>query len=188
MPAIFEQSTISLTTDRFLLRRLRDEDVTEVYVGWLNDPEINRFLEVRWRTQTLDSVRQYVASHDNQDGFVFGIFTRPEGRHIGNYSLKVDANNRVATLGVIIGDQDYWGQAVVLETRARVLDFVFAELAVDKVSGGCYQTNTHAIFNYKRQGWQLDGIRKSDRIDGERRVDVVNFAMFKEQWLNRDDG
>ena len=106
---------------------------------------------------------------------------------MGNFSLKVDENHRSAVLGVMIGDKDYWGQGVVLEARARILDFIFSELPVDKVSGGCYQTNVHAIFNYKRQGWELDGIRRADRLDQGRRVDAINFAMFREAWLSRND-
>ena len=73
----------------------------------------------------------------------------------------------------------------MLETRAQLLDFVFNTLPVDKVCGGCYQTNVHAIFNYKRQGWSTDGVRARQLIDGERRVDLINFAMFKEDWQTK---
>jgi hypothetical protein len=50
-----------------------------------------------------------------------------------------------------------------------------------------YQTNVHAIFNYKRQGWALDGIRRVDRLDQGRMVDVINFAMFRVAWADRND-
>jgi RimJ/RimL family protein N-acetyltransferase len=90
-------------------------------------------------------------------------------------------------MGVMIGDKDYWGQGVVLEARARILDFIFAELPIDKVSGGCYQTNGPAIFNYQRQGWKVDGIRKAEHLDRGRRVDTILFAMFREDWLSRGD-
>ena len=177
--------TLRLDSERFYLRPLGAEDATETYVGWLNDPEINRFLEVRHTPQDLPSVRAFIAGHGNEKNFLFGIFRRDDDRHIGNYRLQVTAEHRYATLGVIIGARDHWGEGVVLETRARLLDFIFESLAVDKVCGGCYQTNIHAIFNYRRQGWATDGVRVRLVIDGDRRVDTINFAMFKEIWQGR---
>lgn len=179
-----EGGDFPIESDRFVIRPLTADDISQRYIDWLNDPEINRFLEVRWRSQDLDSVRSYVASHDRKNNYILGIFEKAEDKHIGNFSLRVDPNNRKASMGVMIGDKEYWGQAVVLEARARVLDSIFDKMPVDKVSGGCYQTNTHAIFNYRRQGWQVDGIRKADRVDGDRRVDLVHFTMFKERWLD----
>lgn len=180
------KSDLRLATERFYLRPLLPEDTIERYVGWLNDPEVNRFLEVRHTPQDLDSVRAFISSHDNETRFLFGIFRGDNDRHIGNFRLQLTPAHHIATLGVVIGERDHWGQAVVLETRARLLDFIFAELPVEKVCGGCYQTNIHAIFNYQRQGWITDGVRARHLIDGERRVDLVNFAMFKEDWLSRD--
>lgn len=179
--------SLEMRSENLLLRPLTEQDATERYVGWLNDAEVNRFLEVRWHHQSLADVRSYVAGHDNVGQFVFGVFAEPDELHVGNFSIKVDENHRSAVMGVMVGDRDYWGQGIVLEARARLLDFIFSRLPVDKVSGGCYQTNVHAIFNYKRQGWELDGIRRADRLDQGRRVDVINFAMFREAWLDRND-
>jgi len=166
---------------------LTEQDVTERYVGWLNDTKITRFLEIRWRPQDLAEVRRYVAAHDNISGFILGVFAEPDQLHVGNFSIRVDERHRSAIMGVMIGDKNYWGQGVVLEARARILDFVFSELPVDKISGACYQTNVHAIFNYKRQGWELDGIRRADRLYQGRRIDFIHFAMFREAWLGRID-
>jgi len=37
--------TKPLVSKRLVLRQLTLEDVSEKYVGWLNDPDVNRFLE-----------------------------------------------------------------------------------------------------------------------------------------------
>ena len=177
-----------IQTENLMIRTLSKRDVTERYVDWLNNPKVNRFLEVRWHRQEMADVRRYVAEHDNISKFIFGIFANPHELHIGNASLRIGINHRSATLGVMIGDINYWGKkGIVLEARASILDFIFSELPVDKVSGGCYQSNIHAIYNYQHQGWEVDGIRRADRLDQGRRVDVINFAMFREKWLQRND-
>jgi RimJ/RimL family protein N-acetyltransferase len=177
--------TVELRTARFHLRSLRESDVSEAYVGWLNDPEVNRYLEVRFAPQTLETVRAYVAAHDDRRRFLLGIFAEGGARHIGNYSLAVEPEHARGTLGVMIGDRAWWGEGAVLETRAAVLDFCFDRLALEKVCGACYATNRAAIYNYQRQGWRPDGVRKAHAVCEGRRVDVIPFAMFKADWLGR---
>lgn len=176
---------VVLETENFRLRTLTPEDASERYVGWLNDPEVNRYIEARHGTQTRETLRRYIERHDNVTSFVFGVFAN-EGQHIGNYSLVVEPEHERGTLGVLIGAREFWGRGVVLETRAPVLDFAFRPLGLFKVCGGCYANNMPAIYNYRRQGWKPDGIRKNHAVcDGEW-VDVVHFAMFRDDWLSRD--
>jgi len=173
---------IELQTERFQLRTLRAEDVTQRYVGWLNDPEVNMFLEVKV-PQTLDTVRTYVAGHNLKDGFLFGIFD-DGGRHIGNISLTVEERHDLGHVGITIGERDYWGKAVVQETRKAVIDYAFGELELFKLSGGCKSSNRPAIYNYQRQGWTLDGIRKAHNVDSTgARVDIIFFCKFRSDWL-----
>lgn len=175
---------LELDTPRFRLRPLTATDVTERYVAWLNDPEVNRYLEVRFARQTPDSVKAYVTGHDNERRFLWGIFT-PDGLHIGNYSLVAEPEHGRGTLGVMIGDRDWWGQNAVQETRAAILDFCFGELSLAKVGGACYANNRPAIYNYQRQGFAVDGVRKSHAICDGRRVDVIMFAMFADVWRDK---
>lgn len=176
---------VVLETENFRLRTMTPEDATERYIGWLNNPEVNRYIEARHRTQTCETVRRYIERHDNVASFLFGVFTE-ENQHIGNYSLVTEPEHARGTVGVLIGVRDYWGQGVVLETRPRILDFAFRTLGLVKVSGGCYSNNRPAIYNFRRQGWKLDGIRKSHVVCDGRRVDAVHFAMFRDDWLSRD--
>ena len=50
-----------LVGDRVCLRTLEPEDINETYVGWLNDPEVARFLQTGTAPATLASLRRYVS-------------------------------------------------------------------------------------------------------------------------------
>ncbi len=177
---------IELRSEHYVIRTLGPNDVTQRYVDWLNDPEVNRYLETRTK-QTLESVCVYVSQRDRSRGYLFGIFAKEDG-HIGNLSLMVEPLHGRGTLGVMVGERAYWGKSVVLETRAQVLNFAFDELGLYKVCAGCYAANTAAVYNFRRQNWQVDGVRKSHAIDGDgNRVDMVHFAMFRENWKQRHD-
>jgi len=178
------ENTIGFDTKRFCLRTLDPADASEEYISWLNDPEINQYLECRFTTQTMASVEEYILSHNNYSDFLFGVFTSG-GEHIGNFSLRTDSNHKNGVLGVIIGRKEYWGEGVVLETRSRILEFAFTELSLHKVSGACYSNNLPAIYNYRRQGWTFVGVQKEQFQSNEARVDNVMFTYFQKDWLDR---
>jgi len=84
----------------------------------------------------------------------------------------------------VIGDKEYWGKKVVLETRPVLIDHFFNERGIDKIVGQPLARNIPAIFNYKTEGWQLEGVLKSHRksmADGKR-LDQMQFAMLKDEW------
>lgn len=177
--------TYLISSPNYRLRLLDPDDVGAEYVGWLGDAEVTKYLEVRHYPQTIESIRAFVASHDGIGSFLFGVFT-PEHRHIGNYSLRIDRPNSVGTLGVMIGDRQHWGRNVVQETRAALLDHCFDTLHLHKVCGACHATNLPAIYNYRRQGWASEGVRREHAMgwDGVR-VDVVMFGMLAATWKSR---
>ena len=86
----------------------------------------------------------------------------------------------------MIGDRDMWGTGVIQETRAAILKFCFDTLGLEKVNGGCYANNAPAVYNYRRQGWAVDGSRKQHAIYDGKRTDLVHFAMFHEDWRAAD--
>ena len=77
-----------ISTLRLHLRRLETEDVNEIYASWLNDPEINKYLETRHEPQTIESCKRFVEACNNDPGsYLFGIFLKENGTHIGNAKI-----------------------------------------------------------------------------------------------------
>ncbi|MBI1731543.1 MAG: GNAT family N-acetyltransferase [Gammaproteobacteria bacterium] len=173
---------VCLGTERFELRSLGEGDATERYLGWLRDAEVMRYVNARRDETTLEELRSFIRRHDNRDNFLLGIFTKSGGLHIGNLSAECHPIHRTAKLGVLIGDRAFWGKRAVLEVRTIFLDFLFGPAAMVKVWGPCYAHNVPALFNYRMLGFTVEGVQRSHVVcDGER-MDVVNFAMFREDW------
>ncbi len=168
-------------TANYVLRLLGPEHATERYLGWLRDPEISRTLETDGASQTIETIRAFIKSHDNETRFLFGIFTK-DGAFIGTHSFRWYPKDKRATVGVMIGDKAYWGRAVPLETRARLLDWAFGELGCNKIEAGCYSINLPAIYNFKRQRWILEGVQKAHATIEGRPADLLFYAMFQKDW------
>lgn len=175
---------IKLITENFVIRPLLPEDIGEKYLSWLRDEEVSRTLDVEGHKQSLRTIHEYLSSHDNNSSFLFGIFAQNEV-FIGTYSFVCSFENKVARLGVMIGDKSFWGMGVPLETRSAILDWAFENMPCDKVESGCYSINLPAIYNFIRQGWEREGIRKRTKIIDGVAVDFIQYAMFKENWYAR---
>ena len=51
-----------IKTRSTIIKPITENEITENYVSWLNDREINKFLEVRHTKQTKDKVVNYINS------------------------------------------------------------------------------------------------------------------------------
>lgn len=73
------------------LRGLEGEDCNGLYLSWLNDCEVNRYLETRWEIQTIEKISSFVERiRASLDSYIFAIMAKDETssfRHIGNIKI-----------------------------------------------------------------------------------------------------
>jgi [ribosomal protein S5]-alanine N-acetyltransferase len=177
---------VEFKTERYLIRPLRLSDASNRYLSWLLDERVSRTLDSDGENQTLESITKYIQSHNNKIDFLFGIFIKNyknnEGQHIGNISFRLHPEHKLANIGIMIGDYNYWGKGVPLEVREKIIDWAFDKLECNKIEAGCYSINIPAIYNFKRQYWEMEGIQKNHRIVEDKNVDLILFGMRREVW------
>ena len=78
---------VVLSTVRGFLRPITCADLHQDYVDGLNDPEVNRFLEVRRKWQTSETVANKDSNNQSFDSVLFGIFDHDNSSHIGTVRL-----------------------------------------------------------------------------------------------------
>ena len=126
-----------LQGDRIYLRRLTEDDASEDYVRWMNDPEVNQYLESRFCTHTIESTKAFIRSVTNDNNYQFGIFIKETGKHIGNIKIgSINHYHRYADIGFLIGEKTYWGKGIATEAIKLATDFAFKSLKLHKLWGG----------------------------------------------------
>lgn len=176
-----------IDTERFYLRLLQVSDASQRWIGWMADPEVMKPLNSQISDVTMTRLQGTISRYDQVNKPMIGIFDREKELHIGAYMIKLDAKNRLANFNVMIGDKSYWGQRVVLETRAALLDYFFKRRNLAKATGTPFARNFPSVFNYRAQGWRLEGILKehSELRHTPGRLDQLMFAMLKDEWIER---
>jgi len=176
---------IKIESKNYLVIPLDPNNIDPAYIEWLNNPEITKYLDIEPGFQhTEATIKEYILSRDNINSFIFGIYTK-NNKLIGTHGLKYRADEGIGELGVMIGDFDYWGKGVPLESRSAILDWFFEYFDAKEMLAGAYSQNFPAIYNFKRQNWKMYRIDKDYKLIDGKSVDFVNYSMSKDQWNGR---
>ena len=150
---------------RLLLVPYTDERVTGEHVAWLKDPEVVRYSEQRHVGHTLNTQKLYVG-WTNLNGKLWLI--RHNGEDIGSISVRIDKNNKVGNMGILIGRKDIWGRGYATEAWQAVMKYCFTELELRKVECGTMNANIGMRKTAVKSGMAAEGIRLGHfLLDGE---------------------
>ena len=176
-------NNIILNGKRFYLKTLDATDISDKYIDWLNDSEVNRYLDVQHIKSTYDTANLYVNDFNNQDKYIFGIYTN-NNQHIGNIVLHINAMHNTAYVGYLVGDKSFWGEGASVEAFTILLDYAFCKLGIRKVSGTTAADNIPAIINAKKLGFTQEGKLREECNYDNVLVDVCIFSILKSEWMN----
>ncbi|MFA5880359.1 MAG: GNAT family N-acetyltransferase [Candidatus Margulisiibacteriota bacterium] len=169
----------------FILKPISINEVNEEYVGWLNNPKINKYLEVRHKKQTIESIYGYINGLRRSKGELFGIFTK-ENKFVGTIPLDIDLNNLFGIFGLMIGNFDAQRIGAGTEAVVLFLEFVFSHTKIRRVWGGIINGHSKSISNIEKLGFKKEGTYRKQYIlsNGEIRDGIV-YGILKEEWKNK---
>lgn len=147
--------------DRIQMFLLTPEHVSEAYVGWLNDPKINRYLESRFAVQDRATVEAFVASMlASENNLFLGIADRELDRHVGNIKLgPIDRRHNLGEIGIMIGDRQAWGLGIGTRAISLLAEIAAAELGLRKLTAGCYGSNGASRKAFEKAGFHVEAVR-----------------------------
>lgn len=147
-----------IVTPRFVLRDLREEDITPRYLEWFTDPAAQKHIAAAAGTHTLSQLRAYLAERTGRPDVLFlGIFDRTTGAHVGNVKYEpVDAAQGYAVMGILIGDPAYRGKGVAGEVIGASGRWLRASAGITDIVLGVQRDNAAAIQAYQRAGFVVE--------------------------------
>jgi RimJ/RimL family protein N-acetyltransferase len=169
-----------IETPRLYLRSLRSSDIGDSYLSWMKDPEIVRFLEVRFTgVKDLAELQTFVDSmNTSSNTYLFGIFRKSDDRHIGNIKLGPILWEHARTdIGYLIGDRSCWGMGYASEAIGHVARFGIDELGLAKIKAGCYENNIGSARALQKAGFEHEATVPLDSVCDGQRVASLLFAM-----------
>ncbi|CAG0969997.1 MAG: GNAT family protein [Candidatus Methanoperedens sp.] len=168
--------------ERIFLKLLSSEDISQFYVDWMQDEEVIQFLESRWKSYTLNDLRDYVKkTNDGINNFLFGIFLIENDEHIGNIKIGgINQIHRSGDVGILIGNKKMWGKGYGTEAIKLATKYAFEELNLNKVFAGMYANNQGSFDAFMRAGYREAGRFKNHMFFKGKYVDGILVEKLKE--------
>ena len=117
------------------IRLVRLADVNQSYLDWLEDPEVNQFLETRHSPQSIPLITEFVQSKMNSsDEYLFAICLNESSCHIGNIKIgPINSYHQTADVSLFIGEKQMWGKGYAAQAIYLASLFAFQEKKVEKL-------------------------------------------------------
>jgi len=188
MEIIFRSSRLPIIrTKRLVLRDIEIRDITSEYVRWVNDPEVTKYLEIRFVSQSKEKVIEYVQSalEDTKNKMHFGVYDKGGARLVGTVTLPhIDWNHYFADISFVIGHPETTGKGYATEAVHGVIYYVFRECNIVKLWGGYYQGYEKSANVFRNNGFQTEGRLRKKLIDYKnQRVDHIIEGLLLEDFV-----
>jgi len=163
------------------LRLVELRDCSDRYLGWLLDPQVNRFLETRFVQQTASSVEEFVTRmRSSPDDYLFAIVQADSDTHVGN--LKLGPVNRIhghADISYFIGERNAWSKGIATEAITIATRFAFERLGLHRVQAVVYADNRASSSALERAGYSLEGTCREKVVVDDRRSDQLIYGILE---------
>lgn len=146
---------VKIEGKRIYLRTLVKEDASERYASWINDSEVNKFLDTK--KTTVSDLKNYIdVKNKDPNCIFFGIFLKTNNSHIGNLKLEpIDFKEKKAFLGILIGEKDYWNKGYATEVLNTIVNYAFESLKLEEINLGVYKENKGAVKAYLKSHFEI---------------------------------
>ena len=115
------------------------------------------------------------------DGNNFAIEDIETGKYIGGCGIQnVNWLSRVALVGIMIGDKDYWGKGYGTDAMKTLVTFIFNNMNINKIRLSTFSFNERAIKSYKKCGFTVEGVLKNEIFKDGKYYDEIIMSIFKD--------
>lgn len=162
------------------LRLLEEEDASQEYCNWINNPTVNKYLMTK--KTTVEELKKYIRERkENENCLFWGIFLKVADKHIGNIKLEpIDWKKKNATMGLIIGDKSCWGQGLCVDAEKTLIKNAFGKLKINKIDGAVHSHNRGAIVCNLQAGLRIDSCIPWVVKKGKTLYYSINMSIKKE--------
>ena len=180
---LHHKGTVTIETDRLILRRFAMEDAEAMYRNWASDDEVTKHLT--WPTHSSVEISKMVLTdwtshYPEPDFYNWAIVLKENGPEpIGNISV-VGIDNKVdaAIIGYCMS-RAHWGKGVMTEALTAVIAFLFDEVGFNRVEADHDPNNPASGRVMEKSGMRHEGILRQAGRSNQGIIDVSRWAILK---------
>ena len=179
------KGTQTIETSRLILRKAAPEDAEPMFRNWASDPEVTKYLT--WPTHDSIAVSEtvigsWIPEYEKENYYQWMIVPRELGEPIGSISV-VRQNDRIeeAEIGYCIGSR-WWHKGIVSEALAAVIEYLFAEVGMNRIAARHDPNNSHSGGVMRKCGMKYEGTSRSSDRNNQGICDAEHYAILRSEW------
>ncbi len=179
------QGTQRIETERLLLRRAVAEDAQTMFDNWASDDAVTKYLT--WPTHgsvevTKMVVGSWVEGYEQDNYYQWVIELKELGQPIGSISVvRQDEDIYMAEIGYCIGAR-WWHQGITSEALQAVIDFLFAEVGMNRIAARHDPKTPHSGGVMKKCGMKYEGTTRASDRNRQGICDAAHYAILRSEW------
>ena len=175
---MIEAGSVSLYGCKVLLRPFIPEDISESYIGWLNDLDVVRFSNQRFIRHDVESSLRYLASFTGTANIFMSVRRLFDDSQIGTLTAYVSRHHGTVDVGIMIGDKSVWGKGYGQDAWNTFTESLLSRQEIRKLTAGTLACNYGMIKLMERSGMALEAVHKAQEIIEGKPTDMLYYAKF----------
>ena len=185
--------TITLKTDRLILRRVEFNDIYDIS-RWKSDKDVSKNMawsKVGSLMEVGEHLNYWLEQYEtSKDFYLWGIALKENGKLMGR--IKITAINNLALSGELdyCLAKEYWGKGYVTEAAKKIIEYAFEEVGFNRIFAEHIVGNEASGKIMKKCNMQYEGLLRQVLKNELGFFDCKLYAILKEDYdaNKREDG
>lgn len=181
-----ENSTITIETDRLILRKFEITDYEDMYNNWANDINVAKSSGFPVHTNindTKDLVKYWVEEYKLDYIFNWIIIEKSSNKAIGSITVvNKDLKNKICELGYNVG-QKWWNMGYATEALNKVVEYLFNINIFNTITAGCYAYNIGSMRVLEKNGFKKSATTRDDTNVDTKENSLVKYSITQNDYL-----
>lgn len=179
--------TITLETDRLILRRFTIDDFESAYYNWTSDSEVSKYM--RWEhhkniEETKLKIINWLKGYVNNDFYQWAIALKDSDEPIGAIGLfVVNESDMCGDFAYSIGRR-YWGKGITTEALSAVLKFAFEVVGFNRIESYHSINNPASGKVMKNAGMKFEGLARQKYKSNVGFEDCNMYSVLREDFIS----
>lgn len=179
--------TLTLETDRLLLRKTLESDYEPMFENWAGDGRVTKYLT--WAPyesaeQLKNTYHQYLLeSQKKKDFYDWKIVLKESGEPIGSIGVvKLREDIEEVEIGYCLGFE-WWHLGIMSEAFGLVIRFLFEQVGVNRIAAVHDPNNPHSGDVMKKCGLRYEGTSRQSGKNMQGICDESRYAVLKDDYF-----
>ena len=179
------KGTVTIETERLILRKFVPQDAEPAYKNWCSDPEVTKYLT--WKThanveETKEVIGRWVAGYEDPAFYQWAIELKEIGEPIGSISVVSmhEIINQVE-VGYCIG-RKWWHKGIASEAFSALIPFLFEEVGANRIAAKHDPNNPHSGAVMRKCGLTHEGTVRQTGLNNCGLCDLCIYGILRSDY------